>query len=174
MRFGGDLVGDAPGSDVTPRGGGSLLHEAAALGIAEITLRRARKALGGQVRREGFGKDGRLLLALPTNGLDTADGATPRNGNGSLHEGVGLSCRADSLFPIIVSQPTDESGLHLGTYFATAAGSANGNPPTELVEAAPLTACGVEEIVVVEAASTCFPVVGSSISTVGGSFRRST
>src|SRR5947208_6620542 len=59
----------------------------------------------------------------------------------------GSRCRADSPFPIIVSQPTDESGLHLGTYFATAAGSANGNPPTEVVEAAPLTACGVEEIV---------------------------
>jgi len=68
VRFGGDLVGDAPGSDVTPGGGGSLLHEAAALGIAEITLRRARKALRVHVRREGFGKDGRLLLALPTNG----------------------------------------------------------------------------------------------------------
>jgi len=53
---------------VTPGGGGSLLHEAAALGIAEITLRRARKALRVHVRREGFGKDGRLLLALPTNG----------------------------------------------------------------------------------------------------------
>ena len=86
----------------------------------------------------------------------------------------GSRCRADSTFPTIVSQPTDESGLHLGTYFATAAGSANGNPPTEVVEAAPLTACGVEEIVVVGAASTRFPVVGSNISTVGGSFRRST
>jgi len=68
-----------------------VLREAAVLRITEITLRRARKALGGQVRREGFGKDGRLLLALPTNGLDTADGATQRNGNGSVHEGVGLS-----------------------------------------------------------------------------------
>jgi len=43
--------GERPASDV--------LREAADLGIAEITLRRARKALGVQVRRKGFGKDGR-------------------------------------------------------------------------------------------------------------------
>src|SRR2546427_448397 len=30
-------------------------------------LRRARKAFGVQVRREGFGKDGRFLLALPSS-----------------------------------------------------------------------------------------------------------
>jgi len=50
-----------------------VLREAAAFGIAEITLRRARKALGVQVRREGFGKDGGFLLALPSNGSDAAD-----------------------------------------------------------------------------------------------------
>src|SRR5438128_9387484 len=49
-----------------------VLTEATALGIAEITLRRARKALGVQVRREGFGKDGRFLLALPSNEVETA------------------------------------------------------------------------------------------------------
>src|SRR5207302_9031742 len=59
-----------------------VLREAAALGIAEITLRRARKALGVQVRREGFGKDGRFLLALPSNGTEVVDGATRTNGNG--------------------------------------------------------------------------------------------
>jgi hypothetical protein len=47
-----------------------VLREATTLGFAEITLRRARKALGVQVRREGFGKDGRFLLALPSNGSD--------------------------------------------------------------------------------------------------------
>ena len=47
-----------------------------ALGIAEITLRRARQALGVRVRREGFGKEGRFLLALPSNGCHAADGAT--------------------------------------------------------------------------------------------------
>ena len=40
-----------------------VLREAAALGIAEITLRRARKALGVQVRRQGFGRDGRRSCA---------------------------------------------------------------------------------------------------------------
>jgi len=48
--------------------------EAAALGIAEITLRRARKALGVQVRREGFGKDGRFLLVLPSVGAGDVAG----------------------------------------------------------------------------------------------------
>src|SRR5205814_714322 len=38
--------GERPASEV--------LREAAALGVAEITLRRARKAVGVQVRREGF------------------------------------------------------------------------------------------------------------------------
>ena len=67
-----------------------VLTEATTLGIAEITLRRARKALGVQVRREGFGKDGRFLLALPSNGTDPAGGArVPKgvgNGNGFDHE----------------------------------------------------------------------------------------
>ena len=64
--------------------------EAAHLGLAEITLRRARKALGVQVRREGFGKDGRFLVALPSNGSDAADQAAkvnaPGRGNGFDHE----------------------------------------------------------------------------------------
>jgi len=61
-----------------------VLREGSDLGIAEIALRRARKALGVQVRREGFGTDGRFLLALPSNGSDAADEAkarkVPRNG----------------------------------------------------------------------------------------------
>ena len=72
---------DAPATEV--------LGEAAALGIAEITLRRARKALSVGVRRQGFGKDGRFLLALPSNGTDPPDEARQgngvRNGNGFDH-----------------------------------------------------------------------------------------
>ena len=72
-----------------------MLREATALGIAEITLRRARKAVGVQVRREGFGKDGRFLLALPSKGSGAAQEAkVPNgagNGNGLDHEGAGLS-----------------------------------------------------------------------------------
>src|SRR5439155_22447797 len=49
-----------------------VLREATALGLAAIPLRRARKALGVQVRREGFGKDGRFLLALTLNDTDPA------------------------------------------------------------------------------------------------------
>jgi hypothetical protein len=60
-----------------------VLGEATTLGIAEMTLRRARKALSVQVRRQGFGKDGRFLLVLPSNGTDPADGATRPNGNGN-------------------------------------------------------------------------------------------
>ena len=41
----------------------TVLTEATTLGIAEITLRRARKALGVQVRRQGFGRDGRRSCA---------------------------------------------------------------------------------------------------------------
>ena len=76
-----------------------VLREAAAFGIAEITLRRARKALGVQVRREGFGKDGKFLLALPLNGFD-ADGARKPNGvgNGLDHEDAGLT--TPSGFPL--------------------------------------------------------------------------
>ncbi len=74
--------GERPASDV--------LREATNLGIAESTLRRARKAPGVQVRREGFGKDGGLLLALPPNGADAAAGAKQSNrvgnGNGLDHE----------------------------------------------------------------------------------------
>ena len=72
-----------------------VLREATDLGIAEITLRRARKALGVQVRREGFGKDGGFLLALPSNGSDAADQAAkvnaPGNGNGFDHEHAQLA-----------------------------------------------------------------------------------
>ena len=70
-----------------------MLREAAALGIAEITLRRARKALGVQVRREGFGKDGRFLLALPSNGSDAVDGVRQSKGagNGLDHEHAELA-----------------------------------------------------------------------------------
>jgi len=67
--------GERPASEV--------LREAAALGVAEITLRRARKAVGVQVRREGFGKDGRFLLALPGNGVETAEKVTPPSADGS-------------------------------------------------------------------------------------------
>src|SRR5438094_9121956 len=56
-----------------------VLTEATALGIAEITLRRARKALRVNVRRQGFGPDGRFLLALPSNGSDAAAVASPSN-----------------------------------------------------------------------------------------------
>jgi len=66
-----------------------VLTEATTLGIAEMTLRRARKALGVLVRRQGFGKDGRFLLALP-NGSDAAAAAKQSNGvgngNGLDHE----------------------------------------------------------------------------------------
>src|SRR5437870_674424 len=72
-----------------------VLNEATALGITEITLRRARKALGVQVRREGFGKDGRFLLALPPGGSDAAyEAKQPNgvgNGNGLDHNDAGLS-----------------------------------------------------------------------------------
>ena len=72
-----------------------VLHEATALGIAEMTLRRARKALGVLVRRQGFGKDGRFLLALPSNGSDlAAEARQPNgvgNGNGLDHNDAGLS-----------------------------------------------------------------------------------
>ena len=57
-----------------------VLREATARGLAAITLRRVRKALGVQVRREGFGKEGRFLLALPSNGSDAAEGARDPNG----------------------------------------------------------------------------------------------
>jgi hypothetical protein len=73
--------GERPASDV--------LREAADLGIPEVTLRRAREALGVQAPRQGF-TDGRFLLALPSNGTDPADrerkpnGAS--NGNGLDHE----------------------------------------------------------------------------------------
>src|SRR5207249_9444632 len=60
-----------------------VLTEATTLGIAEMTLRRARKALGVQVRREGFGKDGRFLLALASNGSDAAEAARQPHGNGN-------------------------------------------------------------------------------------------
>ena len=59
-----------------------VLHEATAFGIAERTLRRARKGLSVHVRREGF-KDGKFLLALPPNSSDAADGATQPNGVGN-------------------------------------------------------------------------------------------
>ena len=72
--------GERPASDV--------LTEATTLGIAEMTLRRARKALGVNVRRQGFGTDGRFLLALPSNGSDAADGA--RKPNGGVGNGNGL------------------------------------------------------------------------------------
>jgi len=63
--------GERPATDV--------LTEATALGIAERTLRRARKALGVLVRRQGF-KDGRFLLALPANDADPARGTGKPNG----------------------------------------------------------------------------------------------
>ena len=68
-----------------------VLNEATALGVAERTLRRARQALSVHVRRQGF-KDGRFLLALPSNCSDAADGTTRTNGasngngNGLDHE----------------------------------------------------------------------------------------
>jgi hypothetical protein len=84
--------GEPPASEV--------LREASDLGIAEITLRRARKALGVQVRREGFGRDGRFLLALPSNGSDTADQAatfnTPGKGNGFDREHTQPAVPSDS------------------------------------------------------------------------------
>ncbi len=84
--------GERPATEV-PR-------EATALGIAEITLRRARKALGVQVRREGFGKDGRFFLALPSKGSDAAEGARKPVGvgNGLDHEDAGLT--TPSGFPV--------------------------------------------------------------------------
>ena len=71
--------GERPATDV--------LGEATTLGIAEMTLRRARKALGVLVRRQGFGKDGRFLLALPSNGPSAAaaDGEGVRHSNGNGH-----------------------------------------------------------------------------------------
>ena len=73
-----------------------VLTEATVLGVAEMTLRRARKALSVRVRRQGFGKDGRFLLALPSNACDgTGEVASPSNGagngNGLDHEDAGLS-----------------------------------------------------------------------------------
>ena len=54
-----------------------------------------RKTLRVHVRRQGFGKDGRFLLALPSNGSDAADGARHangvRNGNGFDHEDAQLA-----------------------------------------------------------------------------------
>ena len=81
--------GERPATDV--------LTEATALGIAERTLRRARKVLGVLVRRQGF-KDGRFLLALPSNGSDGADQASSSNGdgNGFDHEHAGLLAPSDS------------------------------------------------------------------------------
>jgi len=71
-----------------------VLGEATALGVAEMTLRRARKALSVRVRRQGFGKDGRFLLVLPSNGSDAAAGAKQSNGvgngNGLDHEHLEL------------------------------------------------------------------------------------
>ena len=73
-----------------------VLTEATVLGVAEMTLRRARKALSVRVRRHGFGKDGRFLLALPSNACDgtgevsPSNGAGSRNGNGFDHEDAGL------------------------------------------------------------------------------------
>jgi len=77
-----------------------LSRSRATLGIAEIALRRTRKALGAQVRRQGFGKDGRFLLALPANGNDPPDGARQSNGNGNGfdHEDAGLT--TPSGFPV--------------------------------------------------------------------------
>jgi hypothetical protein len=77
--------GERPASDV--------LGEATTLGIAEMTLRRARKALSVHVRRQGFGKDGRFLLALPSNGAHAADGARQPNGvgNGFDHDHAQLA-----------------------------------------------------------------------------------
>ena len=69
------MDGERPASDV--------LNEATTLGIAEMTLRRARKALGVLVRRQGFGKEGRFLLTLPSNGSDAGDGAGKVNGVGN-------------------------------------------------------------------------------------------
>jgi len=57
--------GESPATEV--------LNEASALGIAERTLRRARKALGVLVRRQGF-RDGRFFLALPSKGCGAAEG----------------------------------------------------------------------------------------------------
>ena len=72
-----------------------VLTEATTLGIAEMTLRRARKALSVRVRRQGFGSDGRFLLALPPKDSDAAGVASPSNGagngNGLDHEDAGLS-----------------------------------------------------------------------------------
>jgi len=63
------------------------------LGIAEMTLRRIRRALRVHVRRQGF-KDGKFLLALPPNGADAAGGVTQpngvSNGNGFDHEDAQL------------------------------------------------------------------------------------
>ena len=60
-----------------------VLKEATVLGVAERTLRRARKAPLVNVRRQGFGKEGRFPLALPPNGSGASDGATRTNGNGN-------------------------------------------------------------------------------------------
>jgi len=79
-----------------------VLTEATAFGIAEMTLRRARKALSVRVRRQGFGTDGRFLLALPSNGTDSADGVRKSNGagngNGLDHEDAQLD--APGGFPV--------------------------------------------------------------------------
>jgi len=66
-----------------------VFREAATPGIAEITLCRARKALGVQLRREGFGKDGRFRLALSMDRAAAADEANALDvlgkANGSHH-----------------------------------------------------------------------------------------
>jgi hypothetical protein len=48
-----------------PRPTTDVLKQARTLGITEATLRRARKHLGIERSKEGFGEDGRWLLALP-------------------------------------------------------------------------------------------------------------
>ncbi len=48
-----------------PRPTADVLKQARPLGITEATLRRARKQLGIQRIKEGFGEEGRWLLALP-------------------------------------------------------------------------------------------------------------
>jgi len=77
-----------------------VLNEATALGIAEMTLRRARKALSVRVRRQGFGKDGRFLLALPSNGADAVDGARQSNGNGNGFDHKHVELAVPSGFPV--------------------------------------------------------------------------
>ena len=77
-----------------------VLTEATALGIAERTLRRARKALSVHVRRQGFGKDGRFLLGPPSNGSGAAvEAREPNgvsNGNGFDREHAGSGPASDA------------------------------------------------------------------------------